>query len=38
MEWLHNNPMGVAIVVALLIFVLAFVVLTAMKRRTERAD
>lgn len=38
MEWLHNTPMGVAIVVVLLIFALAFVVLTVMKRRTERED
>ena len=37
LEWLHNNPMGVAIaVVPLLVF--AFVVPMAMKRRAERAD
>lgn len=38
MERLHNNPIGVTIVVVLPISVLVFVVLTAMKRRKERAD
>lgn len=37
-EWLHNNPMSVTIVVILLILVLAFIVLAAMKRHSESAD
>ena len=38
MVWLHNNPIGVTIVVVLPISVLVFVVLTVMKRCKERAD